>query len=308
MSANRLQTPVAIVVFQRLDTTSQLLARIREARPRVLLVAADGPRPHIPGEAARCAAVRKLFERVDWDCEVLTSYSEENLGCDQRLATGIQWAFEQVEEAIILEDDALPHPTFFPFCQELLERYRHDTRIMAISGTSFVADRVKGPQKYSYYFGPGGGFWGWASWRRAYKMYDYDMKLWPEIRDDRWLANIFDRRDVQNYIFRAFEEAGTGRILAWSYRWAFACMVQSGMGIYPFVNLVSNLGFGAGDATRTANPRDFWANLPTAAVDFPLRHPPFVIRDKRMENLAFRRLQQKPPGKLGRFWPWPRGG
>ncbi|MDO9533517.1 MAG: glycosyltransferase family 2 protein [Deltaproteobacteria bacterium] len=307
MSGSRLQTPVVIVIFQRLDTTSQVLARIREARPRTLLVAADGPRPHIPGEAARCAAVRELFDRVDWDCEVLTSYSEENLGCDQRLATGIKWAFEQVEEAIILEDDALPHPTFFPFCQELLERYRHDTRIMAISGTNFVAGQVQEPQKYSYYFGPGGGFPGWATWRRAYNLYDYDMKLWPEIRDDQWLGNIFDRRDVQNYIFRAFEEAGSGRILAWSYRWAFACMVQSGMGIYPFVNLVSNLGFRS-DATQTFNSRDFLANLPLNPMEFPLRHPPFVIRDKRMENLVFRRLQQKPPGKLGRLWPWPRGG
>jgi hypothetical protein len=296
-----------LIVFQRLETTAELFARVRQARPRTLLVAADGPRLHVPGEAARCAAVRQLFEMVDWDCELLTQYSEENLGCDQRLITGLQWAFEQVEEAIVLEDDCLPHPTFFPFCQELLDRYRHDTRIMAISGTSFVAGQLREKPRHSYYFGPGGGLWGWASWRRAYQQYDYEMKLWPEIRDEQRLADIFDRRDVQQYMLRAFQEAASGRIKAWSYRWAFACIAQSGLGIYPFVNLVSNLGFGA-DATRTFNFRDPLANAPTEAMEFPLRHPSVIIRDKRMENLAFQRLQQGAPGHLRRFWPWRRGG
>ena len=307
MSGAALQTPVVLIIFQRLDATAQVLARIREARPRVLLVAADGPRPHVPGEAARCAAVRQLLERVDWDCEVVREYSEENLGCDQRVITGLQWAFEQVEEAIILEDDALPHPTFFPFCQELLERYRHDTRVMAISGTSFVAGQLREKPKYSYYFGPGGGLWGWATWRRAFNLYDHEMKLWPEIRDDGWLAEIFDRPEVHRYVFRAFQEAASGQIGAWSYRWAFACIVQSGLGIYPFVNLVSNLGYGA-DATRTFNANDLLANLPLSPVEFPLRHPPFVIRSKKMENLAFQSLMQEAPGKPRGFRPWRRGG
>lgn len=305
MRERQLQTPVVLVIFNRLDTTTQLLARVREARPRTLLLVADGPRSHIPGESARCAAVRELFDRVNWDCEIVTEYSEENMGCDQRLVTGLKWAFEQVEEAIILEDDVLPHPTFFSFCQELLERYRHDARVMAISGISFTMEQLLEKPKYSYYFGPGGGFHGWATWRRAYSLYDYDMKLWPEFREDHCLENVFDRKDVQKYVFRAFEEASCGDNQAWSYRWAFACLAQGGLGIYPYVNLVSNLGFGE-DATRTFSSSSPLANVPTSAMEFPMRHPPFVIRDRRMENLAFQMLQKKEhrPRSLRRFLGW----
>ena len=82
----------------------------------------------------RLAAVAQ----VDWDCEVHHNYSETNLGCRQRVSSGISWVFEQVEDAIILEDDCLPHPTFFAFCAEMLECYRHDQRVSSISGNNFT--------------------------------------------------------------------------------------------------------------------------------------------------------------------------
>jgi len=174
-----LRTPVVLIIFNRPPTTERVFAEIAKARPQKLFVVADGPRPERSGEAEKCAAARAVIDRVDWECEVLRNYAEVNLGCRQRPPTGISWVFEQVAEAIILKDDCVPHPTFFRFCEELLEKYREDERVMHISGSNFQPGYTRGP--FSYYFSRFNPIWGWASWRRAWQHYDLNMKLWAEL-------------------------------------------------------------------------------------------------------------------------------
>ena len=140
-----MKTPVAFLIFNRPETTARVLEEIARARPPKLLVVADGPRADRPGEADLCRAARAVLSRVDWPCEVLTNFSETNLGCRRRVSSGLDWVFEEVEEAIVLEDDCLPHPSFFPFCEELLERYRADERVMAVSGDNFQQGRRRTP-------------------------------------------------------------------------------------------------------------------------------------------------------------------
>src|SRR5690606_34245197 len=130
-----INTPILFLIFSRQDTTRREFEAIRAAHPRQVFIAADGPRPHKEGEAERCEECRKIASEVDWPCEVHTLFREENLGCGRAVSGAITWFFEHVEEGIILEDDTLPGPGFFRFCSELLERYRHDTRVMAVSGS-----------------------------------------------------------------------------------------------------------------------------------------------------------------------------
>src|SRR5512139_3287315 len=176
MSDWQLKTPVAFIIFNRPDTAERVFAEIAKARPPKLLVVADGPRANRSGEAEKCAATRAIIDRVDWDCEVLTNFSDTNLGCKNRVSSGIDWVFEQVPEAIILEDDCLPHPTFFRFCEELLERYRDDERIGMISGDNFQLGQKR--TDASYYFSRYNHIWGWASWRRAWRHYDREASAW----------------------------------------------------------------------------------------------------------------------------------
>ena len=153
MSDFQLKTPVAFIIFNRPDTTERVFAEIVKAKPPKLLVVGDGPRANREGDAAKVAAARAITKRVDWPCEVLTNFSEVNLGCKVRVSSGLDWVFEQVPEAIILEDDCLPHQTFFRFCEELLERYRDDQRIGMISGDNFQFGHTINDD--SYFPGPG---------------------------------------------------------------------------------------------------------------------------------------------------------
>lgn len=287
----QLRTPVAFIIFNRPDTTERVFAEIAKARPPKLLVVADGPRANRPGESEKCAVTRDIIKRVDWDCEVLTNFSDVNLGCKRRVSSGIDWVFEQVPEAIILEDDCLPHPSFFRFCEEMLERYRHDTRIMAVSGDNFQFGQKRGT--YSYYFSRYNHVWGWASWRRAWQHYDVNMRAWPAIRDDRWLAGVLDDARQCDYWTNVFERVHGGLIDTWDYQWTFACWIQNGLTVLPQTNLISNIGFGV-DATHTQSASVF-AELPVHEMGFPLQHPPYMLRDAVADGFTNKNNFSEPP-------------
>ncbi|MFM6612110.1 MAG: glycosyltransferase family 2 protein, partial [Microcystis panniformis] len=235
-----MKTPVAFIIFNRPDTTKRVFEAIRQAKPPKLLVIADGPRADRPGEAEKCAAARAIIEGVDWECEVLTNYSDVNLGCGKRVSTGIDWVFNQVEEAIILEDDCLPNSTFFEFCEVILGIYRDDERIMMVSGTNHLGTWKSTIQ--SYHFSYYGGIWGWASWARAWKYFDYEMTLWKKSEVQNLMRDILGEKEYRNRK-KVFSETFEGKINTWDYQWHFARLVQSGLSIVPTVNLISNLGF-----------------------------------------------------------------
>ncbi|MBI4784296.1 MAG: glycosyltransferase family 2 protein [Oscillatoriophycideae cyanobacterium NC_groundwater_1537_Pr4_S-0.65um_50_18] len=280
-----MNTAIAFFIFKRPDTTERVFKAIQQVKPSRLLVVADGPRSDRPGEVEQCAATRAIIDRVDWDCEVLKNYSEVNLGCAKRVSSGLDWVFSLVEEAIILEDDCVPHLTFFEFCEELLSRYRHDTRIMSISGQNVQLGHES--THTSYYFSRYNHCWGWATWKRAWHEFDFSMKLWPEVRDNNVLKDILlDDRAVK-YWSRIFQNTSDQKYNSWAYRWTLACWLQGGLSIISSVNLVSNVGFSL-DATNTQtiaanNP---YAAMPTQPIQFPLQHPKYVVRNSQADTIT----------------------
>jgi len=295
----QVKTPIAFMIFNRPYATEKVFDKIRQVKPSQLLVVADGPRVDRQGEAEKCAAVRAIIDRVDWDCQVLKNYSDINLGCRQRVSSGLDWVFNTVEEAIILEDDCLPDPTFFPFCEELLNRYREDTRIAAISGLNIQFGRKR--NNYSYYFSHYHHCWGWASWRRTWQHYDLDMKLWPEIRDSNFLLDILgDKKASQNWT-RTFEMTYQKMLDTWDYQFGLACWLQSGLTILPNVNLIANIGYGEG-GTNTNDESSIYGNMVVEALDFPLSHPPFIIRDAQADRYTESTIYNYHPVLWKRVW------
>ncbi|NOT62050.1 MAG: glycosyltransferase family 2 protein [Acidobacteria bacterium] len=324
-SDGKLRTPVAIIVFNRPHVTRRVYEVLRQVKPSTLFVIADGPRDDRPEDVALCEATRAIFEQVDWDCRVIRNYAAQNLGCGPRPASGISWVFEQVPEAIILEDDCLPHPTFFRYCEELLAYYREDNRIAHIGGTCFYPEINR--THLSYRFSRFPLCWGWASWRRAWRHFDADLQDWPtmlsngELDDmlDYWLETKAARRFWRER-FDAIK--GEGKIHTWDYQWILACWRQRALSIYPNVNLVSNLGFGD-DATHTLSAKATlqpvlkrfglrvnsalsyglsaaydklfpfrFGDLETSPIVFPLYHPIVIERDAVADAVLQRRNYQ----------------
>lgn len=295
-----MHTPVAFFVFNRPALTRRVFAAIREAQPRKLLVVADGPRVDRAGEAERCAEVRAIVEQVDWPCEVEHDYADVNLGCRSRIASGLDWVFDRVDRAIILEDDCLPDPTFFVYSAELLDRYAADPHVMHVSGTSFM--RYGWPGRASYVATRQPFVWGWATWRRAWQHYDVALADWPQFRDRDGLRAWFaDPRDRAGWVAR-FDDVHAGKIDTWDLQWAYTCMRSGGVSLMPTRNLVSNLGFGA-DATHTR----VWsrsAGMPLRPLDAPLTHPTALAIDPALEADLQARLYRPLPTwmALARRW------
>ena len=290
MSDFQLKTPIAFIIFNRPDTTERVFAAIARARPTKLLVVGDGPRAHRMDEAAKVAAARAIISRVDWPCEVLTNYSDVNLGCKKRVSSGIDWVFELVEEAIILEDDCLPDPSFFRFCQEMLERYRNDQRVGMISGNNFQFGLSRTSD--SYYFSRYNHIWGWATWRRSWRNYDVEAKIWPKMRDEGWLRSITQSSSEEAFWAAAFTSVFNNKLDTWDYQWVLTSMTQGSLSITPNVNLVSNIGFGS-DATHT-HGLSIYANMNVTEMTYPLHHPdiflPNYLADCFVANGQFRKL------------------
>jgi hypothetical protein len=301
--------PVVFFVFNRPEPTARVLARIREVRPSKLFVVADGPRPDRPDDAALCRQVRAIIDQgVDWPCEVVRDYADCNMGSGPRIATGLTQVFTRVEEAIILEDDCLPEPTFFRYCAELLEKYRNEPRVAMISGSHHQVKNT--PAADDYYFCRYGNTWGWATWRRAWQFFDYDMRDWPAWRESGELDRLFPDPAVRAYWRRIWDETAAGKHDAWDYQWTFAYMRRGMLGILPRVALIWNIGFGR-DATHTAGEGGGYPQ--TSPASFPLRHPPSLEPDLVAEAAASRRfftprsLWQRVRAKVGRWraqLPW----
>lgn len=266
----RLKTPVAFIVFNRPEQTRRVFAEIAKAKPPILLLIGDGPRVNRVGEAEKVMLTRQLISKVNWECEVLTNFSEINLGCKRRVSSGIDWVFSSVGEAIFLEDDCLPDPTFFRFCEEMLEYYRDDQRVGMISGDNFLNKRIT--INDSYYFSRYFHIWGWASWRNRWvKDYDVSMKDWPNICEKSSLSKSIGYQVSDHYWQKIFDRVYQGKIDTWDFQWTWANWKNQRVSIMPKENLISNIGFGQ-EATHTRRLSPL-ANLSTTPLEFPLQHP-----------------------------------
>lgn len=280
--------PVAIFNFNRPELTRRVFDVVRQIRPARMLIIADGPRASNPEDINLCAEVRSIFDEIDWSCEVSRNYSNTNMGSFRRNSTGLEWVFENVEEAIILEDDCLPELSFFPYCKELLERYRDEARVGVISGNSFVQIDINEENASSYMFSSYALTWGWATWKRVWKQVDLTMEWWSAESGASMLSTLFPRADEWQYWHRIFQEIDNGkRKNAWDYQLILSQFRHSQLCAIPEVNLVSNIGHGEG-ATHCKDTSSPLASIGTEELRFPLIHPEIVSRSNLLDYQIFK--------------------
>ncbi|QEM10526.1 nucleotide-diphospho-sugar transferase [Mucilaginibacter rubeus] len=288
--------PILLLTFTRLDTTIRVFERIKEQKPKYLFIASDGPRANNDQDVSKINAVKEyILNGIDWDCEVKTLFREHNMGCGLAVSSGISWFFEQVEYGIILEDDCLPHPDFFSFCEENLEYYKNDDHVWAISGTNLQGGHKRGHS--SYYFSNYGGIWGWATWSKAWKSYDYHMKDLDKMLKKNFLSKIFNDKNQQAFWAKTLTKAKN--IDTWDYQWHYNTWLYNGISIVPNVNLIDNIGFGNA-GTHTMN-KPLWYDrltLGTNALGY-IKHPANIMVDEQADNFLFENCY-KPASVISR--------
>jgi hypothetical protein len=290
-------TPIALFVYNRPKELSKVLAAIRLVRPRLLLIVADGPKPDVPGDEQRCRDVAEILGDIDWPCDVEWNHSPVNLGCRVRPQSGLNWVFQRTEAAVILEDDCVADISFFAFCEAMLDRYRDDPAVLAISGYNLQLEPA--PCSESYYFSRYPLVGAWAGWRRSWAVYDANIDAWPALRETGWLDSVLNEKLAARYWRAIFDRVRDGSD-AWDYQLTFTLWRQGGLAIHPGINLIRNIGYGP-DATHTKDDRIILVTMPMGTMQFPLRHPEQVERNAEADSIIETTVFSGTPGRLLRI-------
>lgn len=292
------QTPILFLIFNRLETAQVVFDRIRQVQPRHLFIAADGPRKHVPGEEEKCKITRQLIDQIDWPCELQTLFRDENLGCGLAVSSAVSWFFNQVEYGIILEDDCLPDVSFFPFCSELLEKYKKDDDVFFISGTNLQNGLKRGSG--SYYFSNHTITWGWASWKRAWNFFNYEIENVEQAFRSDLLKHVFQTKQEKKYWKKALVKSQKERKNIWDYQWFYATWLNKGMGITSNVNLIVNIGFqNTGVHTFLKDSRREVSRSDT--LNFPLTHPDVKEINRKADYFAYKEAFSHSPKRFLRL-------
>ncbi|MFE7063745.1 hypothetical protein ACFVAD_16470 [Sutcliffiella sp. NPDC057660] len=292
MNKAELDVPVALIFFTRPETLKEVFKKVKKARPSKLFLIQDGERKGNEFDYAKIKQCREIVNDIDWECEIYRNYSDVNLGCGKRPKTGISWVFEYVDRAIILEDDCIPADSFFPFCKEMLEKYKDDSRIGIISGLNYFKEYDFGG--YSYGFVKTGAIWGWATWKDRWQKYEYDLKKIDETYVRNNVLLDITPKYAANRRIRTWENArkeleGNNVTSYWDYQWGFTRHVNSWLSIVPKYNQITNVGIGTG-STHSGNnikllPKKI-ANfffMDVKELELPLKHPDFVLPNRQYD-------------------------
>lgn len=281
--SKQFETPILFLIFNRPDTTQQVFNQIKQIKPKYLFVAADGPRLEKVSDFEKCNETRNIIKQIDWDCDLKTLFRENNLGCGMALSTAITWFFSNVDEGIILEDDCLPDLSFFTYCEELLSKYSDAENIMHINGSNFQNGIVRGTG--SYYFSNYHHIWGWATWKRAWSKYDYEMKDFYLTFNFGRLDHVFQNKNEKKYWNNIFIKTCAMQTNTWDYQWTYAIWKNKGSAITPNFNLVVNLGLNDNSSHIFLND-SLKNNRSLDIMPFPLKHPSFTI-DNEADKFTF---------------------
>lgn len=280
-------TPILFIIFNRPDTTQLVFNAIKKIQPKYLFVAADGPRPGNANDVEKCKQTRAIIEQVDWNCELKTLFRTENVGCGRGPAGAISWFFENVEEGIILEDDCVPNDDFFVFMPFILQKYKEDNRISLVIGTNFLG-KWKSKQN-SYFFSNFAHTWGWATWRRAWINYDFELKDWNSDASE-FIRKRLSNKKMHSRLSELFSytKENIETVTWWDYQWLFCMQISNGLCIVPTVNLVRNIGFDE-NATHTKGQNEAQPMLNNKYEFLPIHENNSLNPDRRFDLKYFRK-------------------
>lgn len=290
------QTPILFVVFNRYSTAIQVFNKIREIKPKKLYIAADGRRKTHKDDKQKCEKVRSIAKLVDWDCELKTLFREENIGCGKGVYSAVNWLFENEDRGIILEDDVLPIYDFFVYCDDLLERYKDNDKIKAISGNDYGICPQN--QVGSYWYSSIFHVWGWATWRRAWKDYEFDLKKYSrkQLRDFYRPYSVSFESKMYWY-YRAMQMY-YHTVDAWDYQAEFWIWRTKGLCIQPVKPLITNIGMEKG-TDKTHEFKDPNSMKFASQNILPLKYNDKVVQDKEADLRFHKQFNRKA------IWKYP---
>ena len=281
MKKNNFDVPILFLIFRRKDKALRVIESIAKVKPRKFYISQDGPRNK--SEMLEILETREaILSKIDWDCKIYKRYSKKHLGIRRNIVESINWVFETSNKVIVLEDDLLVNISFFLFCKKLLQKYENNDRVISISGNNFQFGKTK--TRNSYYFSRYIHSWGWATWKRAWRLYDDEMKDWTKLKKKNYLKSYLSKPISAIYWNNIFNLTSEREIDSWAYCWTYTAFKNKKLTIIPSKNLISNMGYG-GKATHTLfKIKSMGMRVET--LNFPLKHPRKIKINSKADDIT----------------------
>ena len=286
--------PVLLLIYNRKKETKILINTLKKIKPKKIFISSDGPK-NFEKDIKSNNDIKKIVQTIDWTKQVKLNYMKKNYGCKESVSKGISWFFSQVKMGIILEDDCIPSKSFFLFAEQMLKKYQNNKKIYAISGNNFLKNKIKIYD--SYYFSKYNHCWGWATWARAWKDYDKNLKYWSYYKKKKSWENKFDQKIEKKYWEKIFDLCKKKKIDSWAYPWLYSIWSKNGICIIPKINLVKNIGFNI-NASHTFSHNNFSYN--SGEINKNLVHPKRIIVNNEADKLVLKNFFC--PKNF--FWPY----
>ena len=282
------KNPVLFHIWNRIDVVKRVLKEIKKTKPSKLYLSSDGPRNLKDKE--KILKIRKyIIGNINWKCKLIKIYYKKNLGPKYALVSSINKIFKKEKKLIILDHDCLPDNSFFRFCDELLEYYKHKKQIKLISGNYICKNLIK--KKHSYYFGRHPIIFGWATWRRSWNEYDIYMKKFHPFSSFFWLMFFFKFNIVKVlYFYNKFKLAKKNFINTWDYQLIFSIWLNDGLMIRPTVNISKHIGWGKQAYHGTYE--DDLKDIKVGKMKFPLNHPKYISINYKADQIEYLRIRK----------------
>jgi len=306
--------PVVVIVYNRPRLARNLIGGLRKVKPRHILIVSDGPKPEKIGDNLLVDATRRELEAIDWPCRIDRNYAETNLGLSLRIRSGLDWAFDIVDQAIILEDDIDAVPDFFYWSQRMLDTYRDRDDIAMICGHNPLIRWPEGSPGTSAILSQRGAWHGWATYARAW----ISVQQWDLTQHANSMERDIARQGLEpalgslreSYLndFFALRQVAPSETLSVDVDFTLKMSLSGRFSVCSPVNFIHHLGVGP-DATHHVDSDETLFHLPRHKLEIPetLRALPLGVVDYKFDRarvfieLLVRASNPRVARKLARF-------
>ena len=281
--------PIVYVCFNRPEITKKTFEHIKKIKPSKLFLILDGPRKNNKQDKIRCLKVKKIVQDINWDCKLYRNFSKENLGLKNRFFTGLDWVFNNTNEAIILEDDCLPHKDFFYFCEAMLKKYKNSDRVKFITGNNFQnSNEIEVDE--DYYFSKYSHIWGWATWKKTWTDVKREDVFWKNKIINSEFEMMKSSPKEKKYWKNMYYSVLNNKLNSWAIYLLFSIWNNKGLTVTPKINLIKNLGLSSGTNTKNL---DIKLEISNKSLNKPLKHPKKIKVNFKKDLYVFNTVYNK---------------
>ncbi len=285
--------PIALFAYNRPLHTKmcvESLLRNPEASHTDLFVFCDGCKGDHDRE--KVTEVREFAKGISGFKSISVCEATENRGLANSVIAGVTDVVNRYGRIIVIEDDLVFSPHFLAFMNSALDLFENDERVGNVHGHLF---KMRGlPDTFLIRHADS---WGWATWKRAWDLFEPSGEKLLQTLRERNLTGVFDFEGTYPFS-RMLERQIAGLNNSWAIRWKASLLINDKLAVNAGKSLVSNNGF-----DETGTNCGGGELIPTELFEGRIEcFRPECIEENPLARRKFEQMYRRYNSKLHKAW------